>query len=222
MSTIFSPGDVVLFQGDSLADGSLADGGLADGGLAGGGLAGGGLAGGFPSIAGSLFAACHPEMDVVFLNRCVPGSTTGDLMDRWQEDCLDLHPDWISILIGVYDTRCCLDEGFPISSQEFAANYRGILEQVRVHTKASLILCEPFLIPSMEERMLWRSDLDEKINAVRALAREYGAIYIPFDGLFAQASCRREPGYWSGDGVHPSLAGHGLMAKAWLDAVSLP
>ena len=28
-----------------------------------------------------------------------------------------------------------------------------------------------------------------------------------------------EPAYWAADGVHPTLAGHGLMAKTWLDIV---
>jgi len=29
------------------------------------------------------------------------------------------------------------------------------------------------------------------------------------------------PSYWAGDGVHPTMAGHALMAKTWLDATGL-
>ena len=36
--------------------------------------------------------------------------------------------------------------------------------------------------------------------------------------LFAAAAARREAAFWAGDGVHPSLAGHALMADAWIRA----
>ena len=62
-------------------------------------------------------------------------------------------------------------------------------------------------------------DLDPKIQAVRDLAREYNALLIPLDGVFAQASTYREPKVWTPDGVHPSSAGHGLIAKAWLEGI---
>jgi lysophospholipase L1-like esterase len=29
------------------------------------------------------------------------------------------------------------------------------------------------------------------------------------------------PNYWAGDGVHPSLAGHALMAKTWREVVGI-
>jgi lysophospholipase L1-like esterase len=54
---------------------------------------------------------------------------------------------------------------------------------------------------------------------VRRLARAVDAPLIPLDGLFAQAATRREPAYWAEDGVHPTPAGHALIARAWLRAV---
>lgn len=30
-----------------------------------------------------------------------------------------------------------------------------------------------------------------------------------------------EPAYWAGDGVHPSLAGHALMARTWRQVVGI-
>jgi acyl-CoA thioesterase I len=63
-------------------------------------------------------------------------------------------------------------------------------------------------------------DLDPRIHVVRQLALEYNAVLVPLDGIFAQAAARREPAFWAGDGVHPSAAGHALMAQSWLRAVS--
>jgi len=54
---------------------------------------------------------------------------------------------------------------------------------------------------------------------VRELAREFEALYIPLDGLFATASAYRPPAFWAPDGVHPSAEGHALIAEAWLRAV---
>ena len=52
----------------------------------------------------------------------------------------------------------------------------------------------------------------------RKLAREFGAMFVPFDGPFAAAATPREMGFWLPDGVHPSPAGHALIAQAWLRA----
>ncbi|HET9111251.1 MAG TPA: GDSL family lipase, partial [Ktedonobacterales bacterium] len=58
-----------------------------------------------------------------------------------------------------------------------------------------------------------------KIQIVRRLAREFGALLTPLDGLFAQAATRREPAFWADDGVHPTPAGHALIAQVWLRTV---
>lgn len=58
-----------------------------------------------------------------------------------------------------------------------------------------------------EDRKLWREDLDPKIHVVRQLAREFDTLFVPLDGLFAQAEATRDTAFWVADGIHPSLAG---------------
>ena len=41
---------------------------------------------------------------------------------------------------------------------------------------------------------------------------------MPLDGMFAAAARLNKPDYWLHDGVHPTLAGHTLIADAWLEA----
>jgi lysophospholipase L1-like esterase len=142
-----------------------------------------------------------------------------DLASRWQEDCLGLEPDWVSILIGVNDTWRRYDSGDATTAAVFEEVYRGLLQDTVEHTDARLILCEPFVLPHPEDREQWREDLDPKIHAVRRLAREFGAVYIPLDGIFATASAHRNPSFWAADGVHPTAAGHMLIAENWLRAV---
>ena len=44
---------------------------------------------------------------------------------------------------------------------------------------------------------------------------------VMFQQMFDDAVKLAPPSYWAGDGVHPSLAGHALMAKTWRDVVGI-
>lgn len=199
---------VVLFQGDSITDWgrNYSDSGS--------------LGNGYPLLVAAEFGRQYPEKQVTFLNRGIGGNRVVDLERRWQEDCLDLKPDWVSIYIGINDTWRRYDSGDPTSVEAFYERYRKLIVRTREELDARLVLVEPFVLPVPGDRKGWREDLDPKIQAVRELAREFSAAYVPLDGLFAAASSRVDPAYWAGDGVHPSPAGHALIAKAWLDAVS--
>ncbi len=199
--------DLVLFQGDSITDAGRDRHNDAD------------LGWGYAALIAAWFSAAWPEKRVRFVNRGISGNRAKDLLARWSSDCLALKPNLVSILIGINDTWRRYDSNDPTSVEEFAASYRAILTQTREQLAARLVICEPFLLPVPDDRRAWRVDLDPKIAAVRELAREFGAVYIPLDGLFAQASTRREPAFWAADGVHPTLAGHALIAQAWLKAV---
>jgi len=79
------------------------------------------------------------------------------------------------------------------------------LDQLKKELDSKIIILEPFVLPVSEDRVQWREDLDQKIQVVRKLAREYSAFLIPLDGVMAQACTRREPEFWAADGVHPMV-----------------
>lgn len=206
MSSLIEDGAIVLFQGDSITDAeryrSYDEMGF-----------------GYAMLAASWFSALYPEKSVRFFNRGISGNRAKDLRARWQQDCLELHPTWVSILIGINDVWRRYDSDDPTSVADYEEAYRAILEETTSKLNARLILCEPFVLPTPADRATWREDLDPKIDVVRKLAREYRAIYVPFDGIFAQAATQRDPAFWAEDGVHPSNAGHALMAQSWLRAI---
>jgi lysophospholipase L1-like esterase len=207
MQPLFRDNDVVLFQGDSITDAGRDRENPEHMGY------------GYAMLAASWFHALYPDRKVRFLNRGIGGNRARDLAARWQEDCLDLQPTWLSILIGINETWRRYDGSDPTSTEAYAATYRSLLERATANRETKLILCEPFVLPVPADRESWRVDLDPKIAVVRKLAREFGALYVPFDGLFAQATTRREAAFWAADGVHPTNAGHALMAQAWLRTV---
>ncbi len=203
----FLPSQRILFQGDSITDAGRNR------------TVSSGLGTGYAMMCASRISASHPQLNLSFINRGVSGDLAGDLVERWQEDCIDLAPDWVSILIGINDTWRHFDQNQETPAAVFEQNYRKVLDRTRTRLSCGLIICEPFVLPYHEDRLRWRDDLDPKIRVARKLAIEFGAIYVPFDGLFAAACAKREAAFWAPDGVHPSDAGHALMAQAWIEAV---
>jgi lysophospholipase L1-like esterase len=207
MSTFIREHQVVLFQGDSITDAGRSRSDDSD------------LGQGYAAMVAAWFSALYPEKQVRFINRGISGNRAKDLRARWQQDCLDLKPDWVSILIGINDTWRRYDSGDATSTDIYEDNYRAILQSTRQNPSTRIIICEPFVLPVPPDRVSWREDLDPKIHIARRLAREFNAIYVPLDGIFAAASTQREPAFWAADGVHPSPAGHALIAQSWLKAV---
>jgi acyl-CoA thioesterase I len=204
MSLSFSASDHLLFIGDSITDcGRIA----------------------FINPLGNGYVATISQYlkknstKLRISNRGIGGNTSEDLTKRWQEDCLDLNPTVISILIGINDTWRHYDQGIETSLSTFEANYRNILDRTRKHTTALLILCEPFLLPLSDEQKLWHFDLDPKRRLIRGLADEYNTLFVPLHEAFQKAASSSEPARWTEDGVHPTDQGHLLIADTWIKNV---
>ena len=203
---IIRPDDVVLFTGDSITDCGRNREDANN------------LGGGYQMLAaGQLFAQVgSPDLKVY--NRGISGNRVYDLEARIESDLLALKPTVLSILIGINDTWRRFDSNTISATADFKASYQRILSRVKKELpETQIILLEPFLLPVPEDRKNWREDLDPKITATRELSIEFGTEFIPFDGIFAEAATRAPANYWLPDGVHPSLAGHTLIADAWLD-----
>lgn len=198
---------VVLFQGDSITDAGRDKSDTES------------LGTGYAMMAASWFSAMHPEKQVRFINRGIGGNRAKDLAARWEADCIELKPTWVSIMIGINDTWRAFDSKDPTGIEAFEADCRRILTETRERLGAHLVLIEPFVLPVPADRKAWRVDLDPRIHAVRALAGEFGAILVPMDGIMNAAASRRPAAFWAPDGVHPTPAGHALMAQAWLRSV---
>lgn len=205
---------VVLFQGDSITDGNRGRNNDPNH------IMGHGYAFGIASRLGSAF----PEKNLRFLNRGISGNTVLDLAERWEQDCLNLKPDILSILIGVND--CCSviqDWDNPVSTETFEKTLDRLLVQTRdSHRRCRLVLCEPFLLKVgwiAENWEIYRQDIVKRQIIVRTLAGKHNAVFVEFQQAFDEA-CKKAPAeYWIWDGIHPTVAGHGLMVHAWLDTL---
>ncbi|MDR0483599.1 MAG: SGNH/GDSL hydrolase family protein [Cellulomonadaceae bacterium] len=204
MDTFLKPGNTVLFQGDSVTD-CERNRRTGDLGI------------GYASMVARRFTQLFPKVNITWTNRGVSGDRSVDVLNRYEQDIRAVKPDLISLLIGINDTWRRYDEGNLMSAQRFEEHYREILTRISSDFPACRILMmEPFLLNSLPDRAQWREDLDPKIQVVRNLAQEFADFYIPLDGLFAQATVE---GFTSAqlaeDGVHPTRAGHSLIAEAY-------
>ena len=207
---MIEPQDHILFYGDSITDAGR------DRAAKAGDPAGWGV--GYAYQIAAYLSAQDPADEIIFTNKGVGGNRISDLEKRLKTDVLDEEPDVVSILIGINDVWRRYDAGEISEPEKFAASYRKILKKISADG-ARLVLLEPFLLPVPDDRRAWREDLNPKIDIVRDLAREFEATLVPLDGIFAAACAKREPAFWAPDGVHPSPAGHALIARAWIDAM---
>lgn len=191
----------LLFIGDSITDAGRRDDaeGLGDGYVR--------------LIAGSLRSD-----PVTVINRGVGGDRTVDLLTRWQNDCVDVEPDVVTIFVGINDVWRAFSSGEPTPVERFEATYRELLVRARAGTSAELVLMPPFVLPVDPGQGEWLVDLEPKQQVVRQLAAEFEAVLVPLDRVMGEAGSSMPPRALADDGVHPTAHGHQLIADAWTDA----
>ena len=206
---LINANDTILFTGDSITDcGRVRENAEH-------------LGFGYAALTAAHLQARLASPELKIFNRGISGNRVCDLLKRVEPDLLALQPTVVSILIGINDTWRRYDSHDPTEAKAFEWDYRTLLEKIAQRLKARVVLLEPFLLHVPEDRYAWREDLNPKIDAVRKLAVEFGAELLPLDGLFAQAATQAPAVYWAGDGVHPSAAGHALIAETWLENAGL-
>ncbi len=215
---MIQPTDTVLFQGDSITDAGRDRGSDAPNDPA-------ALGRGYAHYAAAMLLARRDGDAVRVFNRGVSGNRVTNLRDRWQADCLDLQPDVLSVLIGVNDSWHGVAKGTPengVPLDEYEAVYRQILDRAKdANPDLRLVLCEPFTAKCGAVMVLdFFPDIDERRGIVKRLAADYGAVFVPFQQVFDDAAQSRPHESLASDGVHPTVAGHMLMAQAWVAATA--
>lgn len=203
------PGAVVLFQGDSITEGGRWPGDDQNH------IMGQDYA---YMLAGEI-GLTYPERHIAFLNRGVSGNTAIDLEKRWQADTLDLHPDVLSLMVGVNDTFYSSGE----TVDAYEAAYDSLIAQtLKQDPGIKIVLGESFILPVRsyaENYESKRADLKKRQDVAARLAAKYHLPLIPYQAVFDEAAKLAPADTWSWDGVHPTYAGHALMAEAWLKTV---
>ena len=200
----------ILFQGDSITDaGRSGDSEEYRGN-------------GYPTfLAGQLGLRSPGEYTVI--NRGISGNRVVDLYARWKRDCLNLCPDVLSILIGVNDVWHELDFQNGVDAEKYEKVFNLLLDETQEKLPGiKLIILEPFVLKGTATTARWdyfSKEVPLRAAAAKRVAEAHGAVFVPLQKLLDDACTNGiESSDWLIDGVHPTAAGHALIAREWLAA----
>jgi len=205
---------VILFQGDSITDSgrNKEDTGF---------NSARNLGSGYPMLAGAALLNKYEALNLKIYNKGISGNKVYQLAERWDKDCIELKPDVLSILIGVNDIWHKLNGEYNGTLDIYRNDYIALLERtLKALPNVKLIICEPFAIngvKAVDDK--WYPEFYDYQKAAREIAKQFRATFIPFQSVYDEALKRAPGSYWTGDGVHPTLAGAQLMSKAWMKAL---
>jgi len=210
----FSPGNVLLFQGDSITDaGRDRERELPNHGRS--------FGNGYTFLTACRLLGLMPEMELTIYNRGISGNKVYQLAERWELDCLDLEPDVLSILIGVNDYWHMRNGRYNGTPEIYERDYRLLLERTRRELPGiRLVICQPFILTgtrAVDET--WLEPFSAYQEIARKIANDFDAVWVPFHEAFHEALQYAPAAYWAGDGVHPTMAGAQLMSETWLNAL---
>lgn len=211
---IFQKHQKLLFIGDSITDCGRAR-------PHGEGL-GGALGNGYVQMVDALLGATNPQLSLRIINNGTSGNTVRDLKNRWNEDVLELRPDWLSIMIGTNDVWRQLDSPRQTEIHVLPDEYEHTLRELVSSTRSGLqglILMTPFYLEPLREDAM-RAHMDEYGAIVRNIAREHDAIFVDTQAAFDAVLQHAHSSSLAWDRVHPNAVGHMTIARAWLHAVS--
>lgn len=212
--SLIAKGDVVLFQGDSITDaGRSRENAMVANKQP-------GLGSGYPWLASAELLVDRQDDALTFYNRGVSGNKVYQLAERWKEDCLELKPNVLSILIGVNDLWHKLNGKYEGTLEVYERDYLSLLERTRkALPRVKLVICEPFVLRCGAVNEKWFPEFDAYRAAAKKVARHFRATFVPFQAMFDEAVKYAAPEHWAKDGVHPTPAGASLMAHLWIEAV---
>ena len=204
--------DVILFQGDSITDGNRgrnSDPNHIHGH-------------GYQYILASEILADNLGKNVTVYNRGISGNRIADLYARWIEDCLNLKPTILSILVGINEMIFEYDHNCGASPERFKKTYRLLIEEaLESNPDTQIVIMEPFFGKHREAAPgeYIKNNVGFYQKASKEIAEEFGLIFVPLQEVFDEASKTNDIFELLWDGVHPTTAGHQLIAKQWKKCV---
>ncbi len=205
----------ILFQGDSITDAGRDRNGDTIAGY------------GYATLVKARLGFENPG-EYTFYNRGVSGDRVIDMYARIVKDVLNLKPDYMSILIGVNDVWHGIDWANGTGIERYQKVYDMFLSEVKAELKdIKIIILEPFVLcgsstknteeqPDRFER--FKTEVAEMAKAARKIAEKHNLPFVSLQDKFDDACKSAQPDYWLSDGVHPTPAGHELIAREWIKA----
>jgi lysophospholipase L1-like esterase len=144
-----------------------------------------------------------------YLNRGISGQTTPQLLLRFRQDVIDLHPEAVVILAGTNDFA---GNTGPETAEMIQDNFRSMTELARANG-IRVILAS--VLPAT--RYPWKPEAGNPSEKIRALnewiegfCKQQKITYLDYYSAMAGPDGGMKPSI-SLDGVHPNAAGYAIM-----------
>ncbi|MBE6715439.1 MAG: lysophospholipase [Ruminococcaceae bacterium] len=194
----------IVFQGDSITDAGRNRNNDNERGI------------GYPTLVAAELGYKYPG-EYVFINEGVSGNRIVDLYARIKRDIIHRRPDYLTILIGINDVWHELNERNGVDNKKFFKVYCDLIEEIKaVLPDIKIFILEPFVLRASATSKNWavfRRETEMRAASAKAVAEKYDLTFIPLQEKFDEAEKKAEASYWLLDGVHPSAAGHELIAR---------
>lgn len=204
----------VVFQGDSVTDAGHARDNEFNKGF------------GYAGMASGILGAEYP-LEFEFFNRGIGGDRMHNILARNQRDVIELKPNVVSILGGINDVWYYLDKDGGFDNTYYTMIYEIVLNELKkALPETKIITFGTFVLPGdntgSDDSDKWAAFCagSQKCNECnKAVAERMGISYTPLQRVFDDAlKLRNEYKYWLKDGIHPTAAGHWLIAREWIAA----
>lgn len=152
------------------------------------------------------------------INKGNDGFTVPAVRRLWKRSCLNLQPDFITILIGINDLAVIKNTGMTpsVALTEFREQYQALIDDIRVMTDCPILLMEPFIFPQPAEYATWEPELHKISEIILSLALKNHLDFLP---LWDDLSCAAKADGFSAlttDGIHLTAKGHQIISGKWL------
>ncbi len=147
-----------------------------------------------------------------YLNRGIGGQTTPQMLVRFREDVIGLHPKVVVILAGTNDIA---GNTGPMSVEEIESNYASLADLAHAH-EIQLIYASVLPVHEYTEAAeeMFAQRPPEKIVALNQWLKDYctnaGCIYLDYFSAMVddKGHMKKE---LADDGLHPNAAGYKIM-----------
>ncbi|MGH9540035.1 MAG: SGNH/GDSL hydrolase family protein [Terriglobales bacterium] len=148
-----------------------------------------------------------------YLNRGIGGQTTPQMLVRFRQDVIDLHPKVVVILAGTNDIA---GNTGPMSLEDIEANYASFAELARVNG-IRVVFCSVLPVHNYTPKSLefFAERPPDKILAMNRWLKDYCAsnhhVYLDyFSAMVDDKGLLKQE--LADDGLHPNAAGFKVMA----------
>ena len=154
-----------------------------------------------------------------WINRGIAGQTTDQMLIRFRQDVISLHPKVVVILAGLNDIAGL--HGAPSSEETILDNLTSMAELGRANG-ISVVLASLTPICNCYSKSGARERWQERINELNELIEKYcsqsRAIFLDYFGAMAEDGNLKKD--LTSDGIVPNQAGYAVMAKLAEEAVA--